>query len=192
MEPWIWSLLLLLAGVIIVGLEVFLPSGGVLAVLAALCFMGTIGVAFLDGVRTGFIMTALTTLVVPLVIAAAIHWWPHTPIGRRILIQPPEHPDDVLPDTPEYRSLKSLVGRRGRTLGKMLPGGSVVIDRRTYDAVSVGMPIDPNAVVEVVEVRMSRLVVRPCEGEPENTTARRVDDILDRPIDTLGIEDPLA
>jgi membrane-bound ClpP family serine protease len=195
MEPWIWSVLLLVTGVAIVALEVFIPSGGVLAVLAGLSFLGSIGLAFLDSMRTGFVILAVTTLVVPVVIAVAIHWWPHTPIGRRILIPPPEHPDDVLPDTPEYRSLKLLVGRRGRCLNTMLPGGSVVIDRHTYDAVSLGMAIEENATVEVVEVRMNRLVVRPCDGvdrEREISSARPGDDILSRPFDSLGIEDPLG
>jgi membrane-bound ClpP family serine protease len=195
MEPWVWSILLLFTGVVIVALEVFVPSGGVLSVLAGLCFLGTVGLAFLDSVQTGIIMMGVTTLVVPIVVAAAIHWWPHTPIGRRILIQPPDHPDDVLPDTPEYRELKSLIGRRGRCLNTMLPGGSVVIDRRTYDAVSVGMPIEEKSPVEVVAVRMNRLVVRPCEETPSEPRAARGeqgDDLLSRPIDSLGLEDPLA
>jgi membrane-bound serine protease (ClpP class) len=194
MDAWMWAVLLLLAGVAVVGLEVFLPSGGVLAVLAALCFAGSIVVAFLDSMRTGLLMLGATAVAVPAVIALAFHWWPHTPIGRRILVTPPEHPDDVLPDTVEYRSLRSLVGRRGRSLGAMLPSGSVLIDRRTYDATSLGAPIDENSVVEVVEVRMGRLVVRPAAGdvEPEVQRPRMDDELLSRPIDSLGIEDPLG
>src|SRR5262245_36205215 len=125
MEPWIWSIVLVAMGIGIVAVEVFIPSGGLLGVLAALCFIGGIGVAFLDSVQTGFIMLGVTSLAIPIVIGIAIQWWPHTPIGRRILIQPPAHPDDVLPDTPEYRNLKLLIGKRGRSTSKMLPGGTV-------------------------------------------------------------------
>jgi hypothetical protein len=144
--------------------------------------------------QTGVIMLGVTSLAVPIVIMIAIQWWPHTPIGRRILIQPPENPDDVLPDTPEYRSLRLLTGKRGRTTSKMLPGGTVMIDRRTYEATSLGMPIEEHALVEVVEVRMNRLVVRPCDETEESlaTGAADSNDVLSRPIDSLGIDDPLA
>src|SRR5687767_4487070 len=108
MEPWVWSVLLLLAGIAIVGIEMFVPSGGLLAVMAALCFIASIVVAFMHSTQMGFMMLGATTIAVPVVVGLAIHWWPHTPIGKRILIQPPEHPDDVLPDNAELRRLKSL------------------------------------------------------------------------------------
>ena len=35
-------------------------------------------------------------------IGAAVKWWPHTPMGKLILIKRPESEDEVLPDTEEY------------------------------------------------------------------------------------------
>ena len=196
MEPYVWSILLLLAGILIVCIEIFVPSGGVLGVMAALCFLGGIVVAFMQSMQTGLIMLTVTSAVVPLVIAAGVHLWPNTPIGRRILGKLPEHPDEVLPDSQAYRGLKELIGRRGLANCKMLPGGSVLIDRRSYEAVSVGMAIDENSPVEVVDVRIGRLVVRPCESLGEELSASssdaKGDDLLSRPIDSLGIDDPLA
>ena len=196
MEPYLWSILLLLGGILILTIEMFVPSGGVLGVMAALCFLGGIGVAFMQSLQTGLIMLTVTAALVPLLLAAAVHVWPNTPIGRRILGKLPEHPDEMLPETEAYRGLKELIGRRGRTTCKMLPGGSVLIDRRTHEAVSLGMPIDARAPVEVVDVRMGRLVVRPCADFdadiPANTPAEKADDLLARPIDSLGLDDPLA
>lgn len=198
MEPYLWSILLLIAGVVIVGIEMFVPSGGVLGVLAGLCFIGGIGVAFMQSMQTGLMMLTVTALIVPALIAAGIHFWPSTPIGRRILGRLPDHPDEVLPDSEAYRGLKDLIGRRGMTNCKMLPGGSISIDRRSYEAVSVGMAIDEHAPVEVVDIRIGRLVVRPCESfEQEqdyaaDTPAKKADDLLSRPIDSFGIDDPLA
>jgi membrane-bound ClpP family serine protease len=196
MEPWVWSVLLLLAGIAIVGIEMFVPSGGALAIMAALCFIASIVVAFMHSTQLGFMMLGATTICVPIVVALSVHWWPHTPIGKRILIPRPEHPDDVLPDNEGTRRLKSLVGHHGRTTSVMMPGGTISIDHRSYDAMSLGMPIDANMPIEVVEVRMNRLVVRPAK---ESTTAsnagpqkRSPDDWLARPIESLGIEDPLA
>jgi hypothetical protein len=53
------------------------------------------------------------------------------------------------------------------------------------------MPIEPGELVRVIEVRGSRVVVRPVE---EGETPPISDDVLSRPIDTLGIDpfdDPL-
>ena len=43
----------------------------------------------------------------------------------------------------------------------MLPSGMVVIDGKTYDAVSEGVPIEAEQTVLVVGVSTQRLVVRP-------------------------------
>jgi membrane-bound ClpP family serine protease len=196
MEPYLWSILLLLAGIVILGIEMFVPSGGFLGVLAAMCFLGGIAVAFMQSMQTGLIMLTVTAAIVPMLLAAAVQVWPNTPIGRRILGKLPEHPDEVLPETEAYRGLKGLIGRRGRSTCKMLPGGSILIDRRSYEAVSLGMPIDERAPVEVVEVRMGRLVVRPCDDfeadAPPKSPADKAEDMLSRPFDSLGIDDPLA
>jgi hypothetical protein len=42
----------------------------------------------------------------------------------------------------------------------MVPSGSVLIDGKTYDAVSEGLPIEPNQPVIVVNVSTQRLIVR--------------------------------
>jgi membrane-bound ClpP family serine protease len=57
--------------------------------------------------------------------------------------------------------LKELIGRHGHTKGLMLPSGTVVIDGKTYDAVSEGMPIEANETVVVVGISTQRLIVRP-------------------------------
>jgi membrane-bound ClpP family serine protease len=199
MEPYLWPTMLLLAGIAIICVELFVPSGGVLAVLAGLCFLGSIGLAFTRSVQSGLIMLTVTAIVVPALLAAGVHVWPNTPIGRRILGKRPDHPDEVLPDSEAYRGLKDLIGRRGTAGCKMLPGGTVVVDRRSYEAISLGMAIDERAPIEVVDVRMGRLVVRPCdmtesrhESVSPEATGPKSDDVLSRPIDSLGIDDPLA
>jgi hypothetical protein len=100
-------------------------------------------------------------VVVPTAVGAAIRWWPDTPIGRMILIQRPQSPQEVLPQTEAYVSLDKLVGQRGLAKGTMLPSGLVVIDGKTYDAVSEGVAIEAGQPVVVVQISTQRLVVRP-------------------------------
>jgi membrane-bound ClpP family serine protease len=161
MTPLSWSLLLLALGLIFLVLEFLIPSGGALAVMCALSFLAAIVVGFVAGPTPGTIVLLTVCIIVPTATAAAVRWWPDTPIGKLILVQRPRTSDEVLPQTVAYRGLKELIGHRGRAKSLMLPGGSVVIDGKTYDAVSEGMTIEPRQSIIVVSVSTQRLVVRP-------------------------------
>jgi len=156
-----WAILLLLLGLVLLVLEFFVPSGGALAVACALSFLAAIIAGFLAGPWTGVLVLLAVCVIVPTSAGAAVRWWPDTPIGKLILIQRPRSADEVLPETVAYRGLRDLVGRRGRAKGLMLPSGLVLIDGKTYDAVSEGMAIEPGQQVIVVHVSTQRLVVRP-------------------------------
>jgi membrane-bound ClpP family serine protease len=192
MEPLIWAGILLLLGLMLVMLEVFVPTGGMLGFLSLTAILCGIGLAFYRGGLTyGFIFLVVTAVAVPTVLGLAFRWLPETSIGRRLLPTVPMS-KDVLPDSEERRALRALVGKIGSAKSTMLPSGAVIVDGRTIDAVSEGMPIEPGQPVRVIEVRGNRVVVRPVEeGEPRQMS----DDILSQPIDTLGIDpfhDPLA
>jgi membrane-bound ClpP family serine protease len=161
MDAFTWAFLLLALGVVLLVLEFFVPSSGALAVMCALSFVAAIGVGFAAGPWTGMTIVLVECVVVPAALVAAVKWWPDTPIGRMILIQRPKSSDDVLPETPAYRSFKDLVGRRGVTKNLMLPSGNVLIDGKAYDAVTEGMAIEPGQPVIVVNISTQRLVVRP-------------------------------
>jgi membrane-bound serine protease (ClpP class) len=187
MEPLFWSILLLVAALALIVLEIFIPSGGVLSVLAALAVIASLAVAFTGGMWTGILMMLVTIVIVPLVVAGAVHWWPRTPIGRLIVLETPASEDEVLPDNPEYRRLGELVGKRGIAKTKMLPSGLVEIDDQTYDALTDGVAIDPGQWIQVIAVRARRIVVMPVDemvGRLDDDSQR---DVLEQSADSLGI-----
>jgi membrane-bound serine protease (ClpP class) len=161
MDAATWAILLLLLGLVLLVLEFFVPSGGALAVMCALSLVAAIVVGFMAGPLTGISILLTVCITVPTMAAAAVRWWPATPFGKLMLVQRPKSPDDVLPETIAYRGLKELVGRRGQAKGLMLPSGLVLIDGKTYDAVSEGVPIEAGQPILVVSVSTQRLVVRP-------------------------------
>ena len=176
---WIWAVLLLIAGMGLVVLDIFLPSGGIVALLAAAAVVGAVILAFVQSPATGFAVLAAAVLGLPVVVATALYWLPDTPVGRRIMLQPPES-DDVIPNIGQREALQNMVGRLGWAKSQMLPSGIVTIDNRSFDAVSEGMPIDEGQRVRVVEVRSGRLIV---EGVIEPTIAETADDPLAQPVD---------
>jgi membrane-bound serine protease (ClpP class) len=190
LDPIVWSILLMGIGCALIVLEVFLPSGGFLSILAAAAFFGAIGVAwYYKGAWTGVSLMLVTVIIVPIIAALAFRYWPSTPMGRAFL---GELPDEAAVSPGDPR--RALIGRVGVARSKMLPAGAVLIDGRLYDAVSQGMAIDPEQYVVVTEVRGNRVVVRPANDD-ERPERPRGDSLLDRPIEELGIEsldDPLA
>ncbi len=193
MELWVWSIMLLAIGFSLIALELFIPSGGLLGVLAAVAILGSVIVGFNYRVWLGGTMLIVTAILIPVMFSLFVKYWPKTPLGR-LIFSPPLTSDEVMPKTEEYQGLSQLIGRRGKAASKMLPSGDVKIDGRRYDAVSDGMPIEIGQPVRVVAVRTNRIVVRPVDPDepPPRTEA---DDVLSQPIETVGLEsldEPLA
>ena len=194
LDPLIWSVLLLLLAAVLILLELFIPSGGALGFLSVVAVLAAIVLAFYQGgPLVGTVFLVVTAIVSPLVLFAAVHWWPNTPVGRMILIQLPSRDDEQLSGE-EDGDLHHLAGKRGVAKNLMLPSGAVLIDGRTYDAVSEGMSIEVGQEVQVIQVNGNRIVVRPADDEPP-TDQKDPDDVLSQPIDTVGLDpfdDPLA
>ncbi|MBI1903604.1 MAG: serine protease [Planctomycetia bacterium] len=188
-----WAIVLLVLGLALVFMEMFIPSGGALGTLAALCVIASIVLAFYSSPRDGMILLGAAIIGVPACIIAAIKWWPSTPIGRRVLLKPPT-PEEVLPDNPEFRELRKLVGKVGRARSLMLPSGAVLVDGRVIDATAEGMAVEAGQPVRVIEVRGSMVVVRLIDEEEAQAAAQGPDaaaagdNILSKPIDSLGLK----
>ena len=191
MDPLVWSIVLLLVGVGFVVLEFFLPSGGALSVMAGLAIIASVAIAFTHSTAAGSVMLLVSAVIVPGMVGLAVRFWPHTPLGRLMLIRQPKG-KNALQDS-KADQLRQLIGHTGTAKTKMLPSGSVKIEGTTYDAISEGMSIEAGQIIQVTAIRTNRMVVRPVEQEvvppPEDDDER-----LSRPADTVGIdpfEDPL-
>ena len=182
MDIWIWPILLLAVGLGFAFLEIFFPSAGILAFFSGSALLGAVLLGFRSGTGVGLTVTAAVVIGVPSLIAFGFRWWPHTYIGRQVLLDAPRA-EDVLPDEPQRRQLKSLVGRLGRAKCRMLPSGAVSVDGQTLDATSEGMVIEAGQTVRMIKIDSNRLVVRAVEGEIPSSKAENP---LERPIDSIS------
>jgi membrane-bound ClpP family serine protease len=188
-----WAILLLLIGCSLIVLEVFIPSGGIISILAGVAFITSLIIAFWEGPTTGpttgLVFVGIMVFAIPTLIMLAFKYWPRTRMGKAFLGELPRE-DEVAPED----SRRTLIGRVGVARSKMLPSGAVEIDGQMIDAVTQGQAIEPGAYVVVVEVRANRVVVRPA-GKDQRPSHPNPKDILSRPIEELGIEsldDPMA
>jgi membrane-bound ClpP family serine protease len=195
MPPYFWSSILMLVGLGLVMVEIFVPSGGLIGFLSFSSIVAAIVLAFTKSTLAGVLFLTVACMAVPAALIAAFRFLPDTPMGKRLLPTIPTT-EEVMPDSEERRRLRQLVGRVGRAKSKMLPSGAVMIDGHIIDAVSEGLPIEPEQPVRVIEVRGAMVVVRPVdENAMDEQQPATAEDVLSRPIESLGIDpfdDPLA
>lgn len=192
MDPVYWSILLVVLGFVVIGLELFIPSAGVLGVMAATLLVSGVITAFLDSFYAGVMMLVVTVVGLSILIALMIKVWPSTPLGRRILSDRMTA-DQVLPQGEAYTSIRELVGQLGIAKTKMLPSGIIIVNDRKYDAVSDGFAIEAGQPVKVTKVQANRIYVQPYEGEVADADdlPPRDRDVLSQSLEDLGIDDDL-
>ncbi len=191
-EPWVWAVMLIVVAVGLAVLELFVPSGGVLAFLSIASIVAALILGFRSGPVVGLIFLVGVIIGMPTSLALAVKWWPHTPIGRRILLRVARG-DEVLPDDDFRRGLKDLVGRTGQARSKMLPSGAILVDGRTIDAYTEGVPIEPGQRVVVLDVQGTNVLVRPLEDDEAPPSEEESG--LSQPIDSIApdpFNDPTA
>lgn len=194
MDGMLWPLLLIGLGLAFLALEMFLPSAGVLGVLAAVSFLAAIIVGYFENPYVGTSSLVLIALMLPFCFYMFAKYWPHTPIGRRMLLRRvPQTAPDPMDDEDDL--LRRLIGKRGRAKTKMLPSGAITIDGQTYDAATQGQPVEIGEPVEVIAMQFHRLVVRPVENDATPPPGTHPNDLLSQPLENFGLdslEDPLA
>ncbi len=149
-----WFLILLIAGLMLIGAEVFVP-GGVLGVAGAM--------ALLTAAIMGFSIfpPAVATLVavgmiilVGVVIVLWIRIFPHTPIGRQMTVL-----KDLKNAHGNDERFVGLQGKKGISVTALRPSGIIEVENRRYDVLTVGEMIDRGVQVRVIEVRGNRVLV---------------------------------
>ena len=186
------ALILLLAGLCLLALELFVPSAGMLGILAACIILIAVVLAFMADSMSGMIFLVVALLVIPTMLFLMIKIWPHTPIGRRLLTDD-ETLTDVLPKG-DYYDRDQLIGKVGVAKSKMLPSGQIVIDGQKYDAVSDGFAIEAGDRIKVISVKENRIYVQPCsENEASSLQDQTVvgdedSDVMNQPIEKFDLD----
>ncbi|CAN5769162.1 hypothetical protein BH23PLA1_BH23PLA1_07550 [soil metagenome] len=157
----IWPIVCLIIGLFLLMAEVFVPSGGLLGLLAAGFLLVSLWLAFSFSTTMGLNFLLALGLLLPLAVVLAVQIWPRTPMGRWIILKPPT-PEDLEPAPgPSHGGrLEHLIGQYGRSLTPLRPSGVIDFDGRRLDGLSEGGMIPPGALVKAVQVRSGQIVVR--------------------------------
>jgi membrane-bound serine protease (ClpP class) len=139
-----FAYVLIIAGLLLLAAELFLPTGGVLLVLSLAAIVLGVSMTFLysDDPTTGILTLAGVFIAIPIIASVLMHYWPRTRIGRRFFLSGPEA-DATLATMPVNLELEQLRGRFGRAESALRPSGIVDFDGQRIDTITEGMMVDP-------------------------------------------------
>ena len=165
MDNWlIWSLVFFGVGLVFTMIEVLVPSGGILGIIAVLCLGGSIAVAYGSSGLAAVIVGGVELVCVPVVIALGFKVLPRTRLGKQLILSPPasdkyEHASDAPAGTTSTGPYEDLLHREGVVVTALRPSGTAEFDGRRISVVSNGEVIENNRRVRVVLVEGARVVV---------------------------------
>lgn len=213
MDPFFIALLLYIVALVLAILDIFVPSGGMLVILASAAAVGAVLFGFRSSTTLGMAMLTVVAASIPVVAILTVKLWPHTPIGRRVILQLPT--DGVAKHSSKQTALENWVGFVFLADAPLLPAGQIKVGHRHLNAIAEHGIIEVGQAVKVIAVRERNLIVRatrepitvlPEVTRPGQSTDTPPDDIspsdaprpldqrmtdislLDRPAEDFGLE----
>ncbi|HMF15704.1 MAG TPA: hypothetical protein VKE98_00790 [Gemmataceae bacterium] len=167
MDNLVLAYTLVVVGLLLLAAELFLPTGGILFVLAIGALVVGVAMTFASSTSRGMVTLISVFVIIPIVGPILIHYWPKTPLGRRFFLAA-QNEDDTLANMPVNLELEQLRGRIGRTLSDLRPSGVCDFDGQRVDTITEGMMVEAGGYVRCVDVRAGKVIVRPIEGPDAN------------------------
>lgn len=156
MDPLTVAIALYFLAILLAVIDIFVPSGGILLILSGVAAIGAIVFGFRAGTTTGLVVSVVVLASIPALLYSAIKLWPHTPIGRRILLEPPTAAEAM----PENR-LTVFIGTVVVSRWPLVPMGQIKIGTQRLNArTSDGKIIEIGQRVKVIDVQEGLLVVQ--------------------------------
>lgn len=169
----VWGVTLILLGLLLLMLEVFIPSGGLILIMALTAMVSGVVMIFYTpesqggGTTSGLITLIVLVVLAPILAGVALYYWPHTPVGKLLRLKAaPE--DATLASSQSVLELEQYRGQIGKTLTPHQPSGQVEIFGKRLDSTSEGRFLDTGQFVKVVAIHNGHLIVRPVGGEVSN------------------------
>jgi len=138
--------------------EVFIPSGGVLGIMAFLSLVAGVAIFFNNSIVAGWIGVVIAVIMIPTVLITAYKILPKTKFGKSVILAPPQRQKgDAIPDTPH---LKQMLGKQGQVVTPLRPVGMCDFSGERLECVAESGYVEKDNLVEVIHVEGTQLTVR--------------------------------
>lgn len=162
MEPsLVWGLGFLALGLIVLVIDIFVPTFGVLALVSAGSAVTGVVLLFTYSATWGLVGTTLVLIGAPVVFFLGLQIMPNTPIGRRLVLgnpRPDEEGEDAPPPAAPGDALKDLIGSEGVVVTDLRPVGTIRLGEERMDALAETTVLKAGSKVKVVGVVDGRLL----------------------------------
>lgn len=163
MDPLlVWGIALLAISAVILVIELFVPSGGMLGITAAVVAVAGVVCLWRYDTTAGISGTLAVLVLGPLAFSFMLKIWPHTPMGRRLINAPTEEEQMAQRQIEEQEKTKrlALVGKEGTALTDLRPVGLVEIAGHRYEVLSETHFIPTASKVRVTHADLAQIKVR--------------------------------
>jgi len=160
----LWAVILLAVALVLLIVEVFVPSGGIVGLFAAVALVAGIVMMFRVNTTLGLISAIFVLIALPFVLGFVLKLWPHTPIGRRLVLANPVRPLNKLEDQSSSMAAsdpQALVGQRGKAITDLHPVGTCLIQDQRRECLADGQIIRAGSTVQVISADGMQIKVRP-------------------------------
>lgn len=150
------GILLLIAGFILVGIELVLPGFSVPGVSGIICLVAGIFV-LADSAMEAAVITIAVLALLALLMAVILGLLSRGKLKRPIILEDEQNSSEGYLSSSD---LKYLLGRQGAAVTDLRPAGVGKFDDINFDVMSEGNYISKGAKIEIIKVEGSKLVVR--------------------------------
>ena len=166
-SPIIWAFIFIGIALVLFCVEVFVPSGGIIALVGALAVIASLVAFFIHDINTGLIAAGIYIVFGPMLAWVTFKIWAGSSLARRMILGGvvEEDPQEAMQRSKARQEerqevLQLLVGQRGETVTVLRPVGVIRIDGQRIDAMAETGSIEADAAVEVVSVIDNQIKVR--------------------------------
>lgn len=165
-ERTLWAIILIGLAIVLFILEVFIPSGGIIGLMAALSLIGGVIVLFWINTTLGLFSSLVCIVAIPFAIAAMMKLWPNTPLFRALVLRAPgEDHEDRDNSSPAARTQHDpfqglKVGDQGVSETSLRPVGICRLNNQRQECMADGPMIASGKTVRVTHVDGMQIKVR--------------------------------
>lgn len=156
----VWGIALLVVALLLVVVEVFIPSAGLISITATLVGIAGLVCLYMVDWKWGLTGTLASVILVPIIVYYGFQIMPSTPLGRKMLFGESGEHEPVL-KSDGVDEFAALVGMEGDALTDLRPVGMARIGKERLDVLSEVSYVRAGTRVRVTAVEGTTVKVRP-------------------------------
>ena len=172
-----WGFAFAALTILFVVLEIFIPSGGILMIIAICATAASIISFFMADATTGTIALVSYAILGPTLGWVGFRFWASSSLSKKMILREDTEgkTSSVIEDPmsafdkneqenlEKHKILKSYIGKTATTDGVLRPVGAILLDEKRINAISERGFIESGIEVEIVDAYDNQLKVRPIQ-----------------------------